>query len=123
MIFISNKKLPGLYWSKQADLFGNSEIRKVNSIKIDKTIYCGRPSLLGNPFSHLNTSIAKFICKQEEVLIKYEEWLNSLTKNSSEIKFLQELQRFNHSQNICLECWCKPRKCHCDIILYKIEML
>lgn len=121
MIYISNKKLPNRFWQQVPDLFSNFEFKEVYNIKIDRTIYCGRPSILGNPFSHLSDSIASFICKKEEVIIKYNEWLNSLSENSQEIKLLQQLKEYSKNKNLCLECWCKPKPCHLECIVEKIE--
>lgn len=121
MIYISNKKLSGRFWQQIPDLFGNFEFIEINNIKTDKILYCGRPSILGNPFSHLSDSIAKFICKKEEVLINYNKWLNNLSENSSEIKLLRELKEYSKNKNLCLECWCKPKPCHVEIIINKIK--
>jgi hypothetical protein len=123
MIFISNKKLPNRFWQLQRNLLNEIECIEAFNVKIDKTIYCGRPSILGNLFSHLNDSIAKFICEKEKVIPNYNEWLNQLNDNSQEIKLLQELKEYSRSKNLCLECWCKPKKCHMECIVEKIEKL
>ena len=42
-------------------------------------IFIGRPSIWGNPFSHLNKSAAEFkVETREEAVSKYKEWI--LTK-------------------------------------------
>lgn len=121
MIFISNKKLPNRFWQRVPELFGNFEFKEVYNVKIDRTLYCGRPSILGNPFSHLSNSIASFICKPDEVISKHRNWLNTLNGDSKEIKLLQELKEYSKNKNLCLECWCKPKPCHLECIVEKIE--
>ena len=123
MIYISNKKLPNRVWHRIPDLFDNFEFKEVTNVHMNKFLYCGRPSILGNPFSHLNDSIARFKCKQEEVIPNYEKWLNELNENSKEIKLLQKLKEYGLTKNLCLECWCKPKPCHLECIVRKIEKI
>ncbi len=123
MIFISNKKLSGRFWQYKNDLFGNFEFIEVNTIHINKILYCGRPSILGNPFSHLSDSLAKFKCEKSDVIPNYEKWLNELNENSKEIKLLHKLKEYSLTKNLCLECWCKPKHCHLECIVRKIKSL
>ena len=65
-------------------------------------IYIGRPSRWGNPFE---------IGKDgawHEVIKKYEEWI----RNQPEL-----LERLGELEGHTLGCWCKPDKCHGDILL------
>ena len=76
-------------------------------------IYCGRQnmfyglkeSLFHNPF------IIGKDGNREEVLIKFKNYL---------YKRISEDDNFNHElwklKDKTLACWCKPEKCHCDII-------
>lgn len=116
MIFVSNKKLPNKYWYKDITIFKDHIWRVANSIKIDQLIYCGRPSILENPFSYLDKSIAKHKCTKEECIPKFEEYIRNLPKTSKQIQLIQKLKTEKDSQNICLECWCKPNDCHLNII-------
>jgi len=77
----------------------------------DFHIYIGRPSIWGNPFSHLpaDRHIAEFQCEtREESIAKYEEWLKTrpdlIEKAKAELK------------GKILGCWCKPYACHGDIL-------
>lgn len=78
-------------------------------------IYIGRPSMYGNPFTHIKgkKTKAEFIVKNaDEALEKYEQWIVSqpVLMNS-----LHELR------GKTLGCWCKDKhgngKCHGDVII------
>lgn len=71
-------------------------------------IYIGRPSIWGNPFSHLPNTLAKFKVKdRDEAISKYREYLLS---NQKLMNQLFELK------GKILGCWCKPKSCHGDIL-------
>lgn len=119
MIYLSNKKIPNKFWYKEFDLLKNSVWTFTKFVKINKTIYCGRPSILENPFSYLDKSIAKYKCTKENCILKFEEYIRNLPKTSKQIQLIEKLKIEKDSQNICLECWCKPNDCHLNII-YKM---
>lgn len=81
-----------------------------------KIIYCGRPSVFGNPFSHLDKTLAKFkVNSREEAISKYEKYLES-NDQLKEAIFEQIQKPLNQGFTICLECFCLPQKCHCEAI-------
>lgn len=83
--------------------------RVVNSKKEDYTLYIGRPSKWGNPFSHLpNTMADFFVSSREEAVDKYEDYLRN---NKYLIECLGELD------GKILGCFCKPQRCHGDILI------
>lgn len=68
-------------------------------------VYCGRPSIYGNPFYMKNESM------RDEVCDKYEEWI-WLEKNAwLRAKMKEELKGKD------LICWCSPKRCHCQTIV------
>ena len=67
------------------------------------SVYIGRPSLLGNPFS-----IGKDGTR-EDVIEKYRKWID--TQPELIVKIKREL--FGKD----LVCFCKPLSCHGDILL------
>jgi uncharacterized Ntn-hydrolase superfamily protein len=84
--------------------------------------YIGRGgnSPLGNPFSTKKDSLAEFIVKNhDECIDLYEQWLNLQIDNRN-IEVINELKRlikiYNQSGELYLSCWCKPARCHGDII-------
>lgn len=86
--------------------------------------YIGRPSIFGNPFTHLRyRTKAQFKTETREIAIeKYESWFNEQLKIN--IKFQIEFDKLVKTakyENVNLVCWCKPLSCHGDILKQKIE--
>lgn len=65
-------------------------------------IYVGRPTKWGNPFE-----IGKDGTR-DEVIAKYETWLQQQPELLNDIKTLRGKD---------LVCYCAPQKCHADILL------
>lgn len=71
-------------------------------------VYIGRPSKWGNPYSHKEGTLAEFkVANRAEALEKYEKYL---LENETLYNSLIELK------GKTLGCWCKPNKCHGDIL-------
>ena len=86
--------------------------------------YIGRPSPLGNPFSHLEKTKALFRCADRaEAVSRYEEWLRSQINKDPEITSeLKKLYaKWQNEGNLTLVCWCKPAACHGDVIKRILE--
>ncbi len=80
-------------------------------------IYIGRPSVWGNPFTHIKdkTTKAEFIVKdRHEAVMKYLEYLTS-GNGKHLLSHLKELK------GKTLGCWCKPKECHGDVLKKLIE--
>ena len=80
--------------------------RIVHCKKESYDIYIGRPSKWGNPFQIGKDGT------QEEVIEKFRNWI--ITQPNL-LKDLHELK------GKTLGCWCKPKKCHGDILVELIE--
>lgn len=97
-------------------------IRKYNSQLLNQpeSVYCGRSRDklgLGNPFSHLKNSQAKFkVATLKESLEKYREWLGKLI----EAKLSKQTQKLEKWERIYLK---KVIKLAREIELGKIETL
>lgn len=75
----------------------------------ENTVYIGRGSKWGNPYSHLEGTKALFkVESRDEAIQAYKEYLNS---NTELLDSLNELKGKN------LICYCSPSKCHGDILL------
>jgi hypothetical protein len=73
-------------------------------------VYIGRPSVFGNPFSHLAVSAARFkVATREEAVAAYEQWLFEHPDLVAQVK--RELR------NKVLGCWCAPLTCHGDVLV------
>lgn len=72
-------------------------------------VYIGRPSVWGNPFSHLHKTLAQVkVASREEAISKYKEWLVKQPELVEKAK--KELK------GRVLGCWCAPKACHGDIL-------
>lgn len=76
--------------------------------------YCGRPSLLGNPYSITPSRT------RDEACDLYETWF-ATAQHTPEIKqvldgILQMHKELDDVKDIMLLCWCAPERCHCDTI-------
>lgn len=74
------------------------------------SVYIGRPSKYGNPFSHLeNTKAAYKVATREEAVRKYEEWIlnNPVLLEQAKIEL----------KGKDLICWCRPAACHGDVLI------
>lgn len=81
----------------------------VNLKKEEFDIYIGRGSIYGNPYECGKDGTL------DDVLSRYEKWLDFLLLD-------QIFQReFNNLKGKSLGCFCKPKKCHGDIILKKLN--
>lgn len=76
---------------------------KVVHIKDNYDVYIGRPSKYGNPFT-IGEDGDRDTCIQ-----KYEIWLNS------QPDLIKDMQ--TNLKGKTLGCWCKPKRCHGDIII------
>lgn len=74
-------------------------------------VYIGRPSVWGNPFTHINFGTkAQFVVgSRDEAVKKYEEYLLAHPELVARAK--EELKGKD------LVCWCAPKACHGDILL------
>jgi len=80
--------------------------RIVHCKKESYDIYIGRPSKWGNPFQIGNDGT------REEVIEKFRNWI--LTQPNL-LKDLHEIK------GKTLGCWCKPKRCHGDILVELIK--
>lgn len=84
------------------------------------TVYIGRGSKFGNPYSHLPNTLAKFTVRsRNEAVNKFTEFMLSDTQYISEILKLVEL--YKAQQQLNLVCFCAPKSCHGHVIKKFIE--
>lgn len=85
--------------------------RVVNCNKEPYDVYIGRPSIWGNPYTHIadKNTLAEFIVgSREEAVAKYKEYI---LNNEELLSHLDELD------GKVLGCWCYPKTCHGDVLL------
>ena len=77
-------------------------------------VYIGRPSIWGNPFSHLPGKGDILVDSREDAIDLYEMWIRGSPELRSQLSTLD---------GKVLGCWCAPLCCHGDVLLKLIEEL
>lgn len=72
-------------------------------------VYIGRGSIWGNPFT-----VEKY--GRDGCIDKYEHYIRDKLRNNPELR--QELQKL---EGKVLGCFCKPKRCHGDILVKILE--
>lgn len=92
---------------------------KIGNLKSgDEGEYCGRPSVLGNPFSIHGSITRDYVCDL------YEKWLSKKIeeKDSDIIDELTRLYKlYEKEKELTLLCFCAPLRCHCETIKKVLE--
>ena len=82
-------------------------------------VYIGRPSPLGNIFSHLSVSLAQHRTQsRDEAIEKYRNWLREQLKTDNAVsrEFKNLVKFYRDFGELTLVCWCVPKKCHGEVI-------
>ena len=87
---------------------------------------CYRPSLLSNPYTHIRDrkTLASFVVKsRDEAIDRYDAYFDRMYKGNAPFKFIIDeiYEKYKRGEDIYLECYCKPERCHCDIIKEELE--
>jgi hypothetical protein len=89
----------------------SSNIVKTKVVHCKKSlydVYIGRGSIWGNPFSHKQGTRAKYIVEsRDEAIREYAKWIMNQPQLLSKLYTLK---------GKVLGCWCKPKRCHGDIL-------
>jgi hypothetical protein len=93
-------------------------ITVVNKYKEPNHIYCGRGSLLGNPFKMIDESERDLVCEKYE---KYFYEQIEVVKNEVMLKELRIIYKQALDGDVNLGCYCSPKRCHCDTIKRFVE--
>lgn len=98
-------------------------INVVNKYKHTPTshdFYCGRPSPLGNKYSHLaKGTLAEFVVESREESIKKhkEDFIKEIeVEGKARDAFFAIYDHLQKHKEVNLICWCSPQPCHCDTI-------
>lgn len=88
----------------------------------EATVYVGRPTPLGNPYSHKSGTLAKFKTNsREESIEKYGAWLQEHKHDKPVRDMLVMIYRLAETKTVVLLCWCAPMSCHADHIKALLE--
>jgi len=92
----------------------------------DNVFYCGRGSVLGNPytFEHDKSTKALYVVKtREEAIEKYSHYFDVMCDSNLRFKkVVNEIyEKYKNGEDVYLGCYCHPRSCHCDVIVDKLR--
>ena len=65
-----------------------------------------------------------FVVKnRDEAIDRYEAYFDRMYKGNAPFKYIIDeiYEKYKNGEDIYLECYCKPERCHCDIIKEKLE--
>lgn len=83
--------------------------------RVPYDVYIGRPSKWGNPFSHLDGTLAEYkVATRDEAVDRYAEWIK---KQPELLAALDELK------DKTLGCFCAPKRCHGDVLKQLAEKI
>ncbi len=83
--------------------------RVVNCRREPYDVLVGRPSKWGNPYSHLDDTLARFrVSSRDEAIQRYEEWIKTQPELMAALPELR---------GKVLGCFCAPRPCHGEVLL------
>ena len=89
----------------------STDMRQNNAVKI----YCGRGSPLGNPFQLTVDS------SRDQVCDRYQAYFDK-HKTPGMIQQLGYILAVATEGDVALECYCAPKRCHCETIKAHIEV-
>lgn len=89
---------------------------------IGTAVYVGRPSVLGNPFTHrADASATVRVASREEAISRFAAWLDELPDDSPQHAELRRIAAIEGP--VTLVCWCAPLACHAHVIAERITAL
>ena len=89
-----------------------------------RDFYIGRPNPLGNPYSHKLGTMAEFkVNTRDEAIDQYETHLENCISicDTDTCTELNKIWTMAKEGDVYLVCWCKPLRCHGDIIKKIVE--
>lgn len=88
--------------------------------------YIGRGSILGNPYSHIKDRKTKAIYEakdRDDAIDKYSHYFDLMYgSNKAFTQAIDEIfEVYKSGDDVFLGCFCKPLRCHGDVIKEKLE--
>ena len=89
-------------------------------------IYIGRPSPLGNPFTHRPGTLAEVVVgSRDEAVDRYRDWLRKQWQagGPARAELLRLARIYKDTGQLTLVCWCHPERCHGDVLAEVIPLV
>jgi hypothetical protein len=90
---------------------------KHHNLAPEDAVYVGRPTIFGNPFTHLSTHASELIRvpTRERAVERYREWFHIRMADPVFEAAVESLRGKD------LVCWCAPLPCHAEVIVEYLE--
>ena len=80
-----------------------------------------RGTILGNPYTHTGKrpNLAKLTFRtRDEAIDAYKDYFYTMYEEHAEFKRAVDIiyDKYKNGEDIYLQCWCKPLRCHGEII-------
>ena len=90
-------------------------VNKRGHVPTEHDVYVGRPSVLGNPYSHTTgTRADQVVATRDEAVERYGRWLLGRIRDSDPL-VIAALNALDDDS--VLVCWCAPQRCHAEMIV------
>jgi len=103
-------------------------VNKYHHMETKSDVYIGRGSVLGNPYTHLESQYKDLekVATRDEAIDLYADYANALMEFENDYSIaINKLRKRSKTESLKLVCYCKlPNKevrCHGDIIKKLIE--
>lgn len=88
--------------------------------------YCGRGSVLGNPYTHIKDKETKakyVVATREEAIDRYRQYFDVMYGHNVAFTnaFDEIYERYRTGRDIYLGCYCYPQACHCDVLVDRLR--
>lgn len=86
-----------------------------------------RPSVLGNPFTHIKNGRTKamyVVRDRDEAIDRYSDYFDIMYgSNKAFTSIIDEIyEKYKNGEDVYLECYCNPpQRCHGDVIVEKLR--
>lgn len=90
------------------------------------SFYCGRGSILGNPYTHIKdreTKAKYVVATREEAIDRYAQYFDVMYGHNNDFTraFDSIYETYKSGEDVYLGCYCYPQACHCDVIANKLR--
>lgn len=91
----------------------------------ENSFYIGRGSCFGNPFTHIKdreTKAMVVVSDRDQAIDLYEPYFDKMYEQDEEFKkeFDKIFEMYQSGKDVFLACYCKPDRCHGDILEKKL---
>lgn len=98
-------------------------VNKKKHVPTVDDIYIGRPTIIGNQWSHLSRGKAEVqVATREDAVECYRDWLPKAYVEDIKVRaYIDKIIEKASTEDVNLVCWCAPKACHGDVVKEFVE--